>query len=112
MITVRLSSLVLCMSLLVCEAYTETVLLPFSKRQADRSIEKRSPGYGTLQNDPRMGAYLVNVSIGTPAQVVQVQVDTGSADLWVFGPNACDPKKTRQDICVGGECKEIPSTAC
>jgi hypothetical protein len=32
-------------------------------------------------------AYVVNVSIGTPPQVVPVQVDTGSFNLYVYGPS-------------------------
>lgn len=28
--------------------------------------------------------YLVNISVGTPPQEVTVQLDTGSADLWIF----------------------------
>jgi len=33
--------------------------------------------------------YLVNVSIGTPAQQLLLQLDTGSSDFLIYGPNAC-----------------------
>ncbi|KAN0085531.1 Aspartic peptidase domain containing protein, partial [Elaphomyces granulatus] len=34
--------------------------------------------------------YFVNVSVGAPPQVVQLQVDTGSSDVWIFGAHSCD----------------------
>ncbi|KAF4468900.1 yapsin [Fusarium albosuccineum] len=46
--------------------------------------------------------YLVNISIGEPAQTVSLQLDTGSSDLWVFGPGSCDPKKVSLHACLGG----------
>ncbi|OGM43157.1 hypothetical protein ABOM_008875 [Aspergillus bombycis] len=45
------------------------------------------------------GLYYVNVSIGTPAQVVQLQLDTASSDVWAFGVRSCDPNTS---YCLGG----------
>jgi hypothetical protein len=42
-------------------------------------------GAASALPQPYDSQYLVNVSIGTPAQVVPLDIDTGSADLWVVG---------------------------
>jgi hypothetical protein len=46
--------------------------------------------------------YFVNASVGTPPQMVQLQVDTGSSDVWMFGIHSCDPATS---LCLGGDCK-------
>ncbi|CAO3670461.1 unnamed protein product [Rhizopus stolonifer] len=47
-----------------------------------RRLNKRASYETTLYNDAA-SQYLVQVSIGTPAQTFTVTLDTGSADLWV-----------------------------
>lgn len=49
------------------------------KRIADTD-ETSDVGADDVQNDTM---YLAPVSIGTPAQTIHLEVDTGSADLWV-----------------------------
>jgi hypothetical protein len=40
----------------------------------------------TLGND--LSLYYVNASVGTPPQYLLLQLDTGSSDVWLLGPNA------------------------
>ena len=42
----------------------------------------------TLGNDLGLGLYYVNASVGTPPQNLLLQLDTGSSDVWLMGPNA------------------------
>ncbi|KAE8333821.1 aspartic peptidase domain-containing protein [Aspergillus sergii] len=53
---------------------------------------KRKYAGALLGNDilDGKGLYWVNASVGTPPQPVQLQVDTGSSDVWMFGPQSCD----------------------
>ena len=65
---------------------------------------KRSTG--SAETDPEQNdvEYLTPVSIGTPAQVLNLDIDTGSSDLWVFssetlksdvqGQTVYDPNKS------------------
>lgn len=75
--------------------------LPFEKRT--RSLSKRASGSGTLPvalaNEET--DYLVNIEVGTPPQKLQVQIDTGSSDLWVPDVSQC-PSNT---ACPYGACK-------
>ncbi|RDW82581.1 hypothetical protein BP6252_03693 [Coleophoma cylindrospora] len=48
----------------------------------------------SLGNAVQAGLYFANISVGTPAQALQVQIDTGSSDVWV-------PSSTSQ-ICLDG----------
>ncbi|KAB8275513.1 aspartic peptidase domain-containing protein [Aspergillus minisclerotigenes] len=43
-----------------------------------------------LEKRKYAGLYWVNANVGTPPQPVQLQVDTGSSDVWMFGPQSCD----------------------
>jgi hypothetical protein len=46
-------------------------------------------------------SYDITIEVGTPAQTVNLQLDTGSSDLWVLAPEACD---TATCTCPSGGC--------
>ncbi|KAK9469004.1 aspartic peptidase domain-containing protein [Lipomyces arxii] len=52
-------------------------------RQKLRRRDANSTATMDIQNNIDKGAYLTNLTIGSPPQSVVVQVDTGSSDLWV-----------------------------
>jgi hypothetical protein len=77
----------------------------FSMRmyRKERSIlTKRDPLSVNIGNAFTYGLYFVNASVGTPPQEVQLQVDTGSSDVWMFGPHSCNPSTS---LCLGGDCE-------
>ncbi|KAE8133571.1 aspartic peptidase domain-containing protein [Aspergillus pseudotamarii] len=72
-------------------AEPKVITLPFSRSER-HILEKRKYAGALLGNDilDGKGLYWVNASVGTPLQPVQLQVDTGSSDVWMFGPQSCD----------------------
>ncbi|KAJ6787969.1 hypothetical protein PWT90_07075 [Aphanocladium album] len=52
---------------------------------------RRAEGTATANSDSGDLEYLVSVSIGTPAQKLNLDFDTGSADLWVFSSETPNP---------------------
>lgn len=56
-----------------------------------------------MQNYIPFGEYFVTASVGTPAQEIELIVDTGSSDVWMFGTGSCT-----QGPCEGGSCKSRP----
>lgn len=52
-------------------------------------IAKRSTIPVSLSNQVYL--YLATFDLGTPGQSVTAQIDTGSSDLWVYGPNSNAP---------------------
>lgn len=56
---------------------------------------------GGLQND--LARYYVDVEVGTPPQKLQLQLDTGSSDVWVLASSASICAKSNS--CSEGSCK-------
>ncbi|KAJ6441590.1 peptidase A1 [Purpureocillium lavendulum] len=50
----------------------------------DEKVSKRWTGHVVTSPQPYDIEYLTEVHIGTPAQKLQLDIDTGSSDLWVF----------------------------
>ncbi|KAF3183460.1 hypothetical protein TWF225_000199 [Orbilia oligospora] len=79
--------------------------MPFARREDARTLDKvkRDSISVTLGNAQRgtrsIGIYYVNTTIGTPGQTIQLQLDTGSSDLWMFSEEAC---KSDDVMCLGG----------
>jgi hypothetical protein len=73
-------------------------------RQEQNTLQKRAPLSVTLGNAWRDFLYYVNATVGTPPQEVRLQIDTGSSDVWMFGPDSCDSSTS---TCLGGACKSM-----
>ncbi|KAI9652532.1 MAG: hypothetical protein M1831_006723 [Alyxoria varia] len=66
-----------------------------SQQLRKRSVDlqrRQDPFTVTLDAAPyiRGGFYFANVTVGEPPQEIQLQIDTGSADVWMFGTGSCE----------------------
>ncbi|QRD85386.1 putative yapsin [Aspergillus flavus] len=80
-------------------------VVTFALSRTERHVlEKRKYAGALLGNDilDGKGLYWVNASVETPPQPVQLQLDTGSRDVWMFGPQSCD---LNTSPCLGNACK-------
>lgn len=66
---------------------------PSLKAAAGRTVarKKRASGTATANSDQGDLEYLVQVAIGTPPQNLNLDFDSGSADLWVFSSETPNP---------------------
>jgi hypothetical protein len=85
-----LSILAFCLFTEQSAAELGVVGFSFEKRQTaqpaavSRRLRKRSGSVqATLYNADGDLLYLVNTTVGTPAQSIALQLDTGSSDIWV-----------------------------
>ena len=65
----------------------------------------RDPIDVRLGNALQQGLYFANISVGTPFQSFQVQIDTGSSDLWIPSETATYCQRQQRQACLGGACK-------
>jgi hypothetical protein len=72
-------------SLLLASALAGPILLDFDKRETWRRprLQRRSAADASVYNAQSSLMYLVNVTVGTPPQPLQLQLDTGSSDVWI-----------------------------
>ncbi|KAJ5902386.1 hypothetical protein N7495_002914 [Penicillium taxi] len=63
--------------------------LPIARSERSQSLQKRSSKIAStaLYNVENM-YYMVNITIGTPAQNLSLSLDIGSSDIWVNVPNS------------------------
>ncbi|GAM38466.1 yapsin [Talaromyces pinophilus] len=73
--------------------------MPMARNPNANPLAKRDSASVTVTNALSEGIYFVNATVGTPGQLVQLVLDTGSSDVWFFGPNSCDAKTSD---CLGG----------
>jgi hypothetical protein len=87
----------------VVSAHPKVVQMDMGRISERKVMAKRSSDFTVqLGNAATTGLYYVNASVGTPVQSVQLQIDTGSSDVWMFGPNSCNSSTSQ---CLGGDCK-------
>ena len=75
--------------------------MPMARNPNANRLTKRGSAAVTVTNAQSEGIYFVNATVGTPGQLVQLVLDTGSSDVWFFGANSCDSKTSD---CLGGTC--------
>ncbi|GAN08429.1 aspartyl proteinase [Mucor ambiguus] len=65
------------------QANGNTIALPIEKSNQLKKLQKRSASHSLQLYNNEGAEYLINISVGTPAQNFTVSLDTGSSDLWV-----------------------------
>lgn len=95
--------------LLIASVFAQNGVLQLSTRKVGRfghsNLSRRSPNStlnATLHN--QKNAYTASISVGTPAQKLDVILDTGSSDLWIPSVSVCPDSKK----CPNGSCMLPP----
>lgn len=69
-----------------------TVQMDITAKEGTREIQRRTIVDNSIelltQESTDFKLYFVNVSIGTPPQNLELQIDTGSSDIWVIASDA------------------------
>lgn len=113
-----LSSLILLSSTILAATATEgTIRWDIQKNIASEEAQLKARALGLrrrasgntvqadLGNAEQAGLYYANVTIGSPAQEVSLQIDTGSSDVWVPSSQARLCEDFEAGGCSGGSCE-------
>lgn len=86
----------------------KVVRMPFTKRlESSDNLHRRDGKIVTAPLSNDLVSYDIKVNIGSPAQSVVLQLDTGSSDLFVLAPGACN---TQSCTCPTGGCTYCKSS--
>ena len=87
----------------IVEGSAKVVPMSFGKeKRENHALARRAESLTVdLGNAFTNGLYFVNASVGSSKQNVALQIDTGSSDIWMFGPRSCD---VQTSDCLGGNC--------
>lgn len=77
--------------------FKESIQLKISQRSIGRNLSPRQ-SVTTVDVDNTDEEYLCPVSIGSPPQTFLLDFDTGSSDLWLFGPDLSAKQKGGRTI--------------
>lgn len=75
-----------------------------ARRQPHPRLLRRSSTVATdISNDLTQGGYFIKCDVGTPAQTLTLQLDTGSSDIWVPASSAsvCESSKSSDGCTLG-----------
>ncbi|TKA24351.1 hypothetical protein B0A50_06821 [Salinomyces thailandicus] len=103
-------SFLLALLLLWCELLAAAKVVPMSVRRNERRFNKRKRDIVStavpLANRQSLGLYEINITVGTPPQSMTLDLDTGSSDIWMYGPNAY----SGCDACLGNNYDKTKSS--
>jgi hypothetical protein len=72
------------MHLLVCFLALILIAEQFAFGEPVKLAFQRQPISATLHNRRYDLDYLINITVGTPPQALQLELDTGSREIWVI----------------------------
>jgi hypothetical protein len=100
-------------SLLALAARAQVIHMGIEKRDwvpKDKLRKRFSTYTEVINNEESLGGYFATVSVGSPAQNLTLQLDTGSSDIWVPSSSAsiCETSNSRSSSsssCAYGSCE-------
>lgn len=84
---------------LLSHSYAANVV-SYSLKRTELDIEtisRRTTYTEVLNNSVYYGQYYASVQVGTPSQTIELQLGTGSSDVWVLDSSA--------PLCLTGNCR-------
>ncbi|KAI6081483.1 acid protease [Hypoxylon rubiginosum] len=101
-------------ALVASVAQAQVVQWDIVKRQtAPNTLTRRQANTFTevITNEKLRGGYFATCSVGTPAQNLTLQLDTGSSDIWVPSSSASVCEQASDDGCTFGSFDSSKSTS-
>lgn len=65
------------------------VRMPFSIQRRHGGLAKRQTVASSISNELALNCYTIGVTVGDPPQSISLELDTGSSDTWMYGPDTC-----------------------
>jgi hypothetical protein len=76
-----------------------------AERNSVQQLRSRQAFQEVVYNNLSLGGYMANVVVGTPGQILSLQISTGSSDTFIMSSTADVCKTAASGGCIGGACK-------